>query len=354
MSAIEWLVVIASGLGGFYLISKFIDALVHRKGRVASSQPEPIAVNASKTTVPTSTALPTNKWNNYIARHWRGELSLPISYWINSFLGNIAIALGVYAIINWADLKDNFLPEIGLLASILIWTTTIVICLWMWVGVWRSATVYRHNHINSSWGGVAKFMVIIAAIKFLASFVQTGIPQISEYYKIYAGDAEVGKYAFRVLRNGQELEFSGGITFGAAKEFERFVDAMGAIKMVTLNSRGGRLSEAERIGNLIRQRNLNTYVSNRCLSACTIIFLSGRERLIAKDAALGFHQPDFPGMTDEDRRNTIAIEKRRLQELGVSASFAHKANLAPPKSMWYPTQSELVSAGVVTKVIDSF
>ena len=354
MSAIEWLVVIASGLGGFYLISKLIDALVHRKSRPAALQTQPIAVNASITAVPASTAMPTNKWNNYIARHWRGELSLPISYWINSFLGNIAIVLGIDAITNWADLKNNFLPEIALLTSILIWTTTIVICLWMWVGVWRSATIYHHNHVNSSWGGIAKFMIIIAMIRFLVSFVQMGIPQITEYYKIYTGDNEVGKYAFRVLRNGQELEFSGGITFGAAKEFEHFIDAMGSIKLVTLNSRGGRLSEAERIGNLIRQRNLNTYVSNRCLSACTIIFLSGRERLMAKNATLGFHQPDFPGMTDEDRRNTIAIEERRLQELGVSASFAHKANLAPPKSMWYPTTSELVSSGVVTKVIDPF
>ena len=108
MSAIEWLVVIASGLGGFYLISKLIDVDASEKADWRLRNQEPIAgERALKPAVSTPTTLPTNKWNNYIARHWRGELSLPISYWINSFIGNIAIALGVYAIINWADLRKT-------------------------------------------------------------------------------------------------------------------------------------------------------------------------------------------------------------------------------------------------------
>ena len=47
----------------------------------------------------------------------------------------------------------------------------------------------------------------------------SGLPQINELYNIFAGDQELGKYSFRVLRDGEELELSGGITFGAAKEF---------------------------------------------------------------------------------------------------------------------------------------
>ena len=155
-----------------------------------------------------------------------------------------------------------------------------------------------------------------------------------------------------MLRDGEELELSGGITFGAAKEFSRFVDAMGAVKVVHLNSPGGRILEAQRIGDLIARRRLSTYVSARCLSACTVIFLNGVERLISPTARLGFHQPDFPGLTTEQRRDIVLKEEQRLVSLGVSREFARKANQAEPKDMWFPTIAELITAGVVTRVVN--
>jgi len=33
------------------------------------------------------------KNTNYFIRHWRGELSLPVSYWVNGFLALIAACL---------------------------------------------------------------------------------------------------------------------------------------------------------------------------------------------------------------------------------------------------------------------
>jgi hypothetical protein len=339
-----------------------IDTISETKSaasKISISKADRLRLEPPNTDAPTDRAPATRtdakprKWKNYIVRHWRGELSLPISYWINGFLGNIAAVVAIAAITTSADIKDNFRPEIALLSIILIWATVLVVFVWQMVGVWRSATNYQQTKLKSSWGGIAKFFMVIALLRTIGSFIQTGAPQIIEYYKIYAGDEEVGKYAFRVLRDGKELEFSGGITFGAAKEFKRFIDAMGAIKLIHLNSLGGRIEEAQRIGDIIMRRGLSTYVSNRCLSACTIIFLSGRERLISSESKIGFHQPNFPGMTDEVRRQMIASEERRLQELGVSAAFAHKANLASPDNMWFPTSSELLSERVATKLVNS-
>ena len=163
----------------------------------------------------------------------------------------------------------------------------------------------------------------------------------------------MGGHAFRVLRDGRELEFSGGITFGAAKDFQRFLEAMPAVQIVHLNSPGGRIGEAGRIGRLISARKLSTYVVGNCLSACTTVFLSGRERLISSQGRLGFHQPDFPGLTNEERRDLIANEELRLRQLGVSAAFAHKANLAPPDDMWFPSVDELIAEHVATRMVNS-
>lgn len=292
------------------------------------------------------------KRSNYFARHWRGELSLPVSYWINGILAGIAtlsVNVGVHAA---TDFKDDFQPGIALATETLIWTMTSAITIWQLVGVWRSATNYR-KALKIFWGVVAKAAVILGGALWVHDFAVTGAPQIEDLYDIYRGDAKMGSYAFRVLRDGRELEFSGGITFGAAKDLQRFLDAMPAVQVVHLNSPGGRVAEVARMAYLISVRKLATYVVGNCLSACTTIFLSGRERLISPQGRLGFHQPDAAGLTEQERRDVIAQSEMLLRQLGVSAAFAHKANLAPPDDMWFPSVAELIAEHVATRVVNS-
>jgi hypothetical protein len=292
------------------------------------------------------------KRSNYFARHWRGELSLPVSYWINGILAGIAtlsVNVGVHVA---TDFKDDFQPGIALATETLIWTITSAITIWQLVGVWRSATHYR-KALKIFWGVVAKVAVVLCAALWVHDFAVTGALQIKDLYDIYRGDAKMGTYAFRVLRDGRELEFSGGITFGAAKDLQRFLDAMPAVQVVHLNSPGGRVAEAARMAYLISVRKLATYVVGSCLSACTTIFLSGRERLISPQGRLGFHQPDAAGLTEEERRDVIANSEMLLRQLGVSAAFAHKANLAPPDDMWFPSVAELIAEHVATRVVNS-
>jgi hypothetical protein len=295
---------------------------------------------------------PEAKRANYFLRHWRGELSLPVSYWLNGWLANLVTIGVVTAIAANLNLRDDFVPALSLMSVVSIWLAIGLILGWQVVGTWRAAIKYRAQG-KTFWGGAAQVLLIIAVIRTLFEFGQTGIPQIREFYDIMAGDARVGKYTFRVLRDGQELEFAGGISFGAAKEFERFLDAMGGVRLIHLNSTGGRIREAQKMGDLIRSRKLGTYVSNECLSACTIIFLSGQERLVSADASIGFHQPYFPGLTADERRSTIAAEEARLRALGLSAEFAHKANQAPPDAMWFPSTSELIAEKVATRLVDA-
>jgi hypothetical protein len=264
------------------------DALQHAAARASD-----LDRSARHRSVPEPIGAARIRRKNYFARHWRGELSLPVSFWINGILAGI-ITLSINVGINASlDFKDDFQPGIALAAELLIWTATSIVAVWQLVGLWRSATNYR-KALKIVWGVVAKVWVVLGAAEWVLDFAVSGAPQIKELYNIYRGDEEMGSYAFRVLRDGRELEFSGGITFGAAKEFQRFLDAMGVVQVVHLNSPGGRVAEAERIGRLLEARKLSTYVVNDCLSACTHIFLSGRERLISPDGRLGFHQPDAP------------------------------------------------------------
>lgn len=291
---------------------------------------------------------------SYFARHWRGDLSLVASFWVNGCFGYVLIAVVNAFILASSNIGEKFRPGLALAAAGATWLVTAAAVTWLVTGAWRSATRHQRTPGGGYWAGITKLVLIACAGRTVIAFIQTGAPQLRELYQIYAGDERVGKYAFRVLRDGRELEFSGGIPFGAAADFERFINAMGSVKLIHLNSDGGRISEAQLMARIIRQRNLNTYVPNRCLSACTIVFLSGRERLIAPQGRLGFHQPDFPGITAEERQEAIAAEEKRLRQFGLSEEFARKANMALPSEMWIPSVPELVKEGVVTQVVNAF
>ncbi|HTF77647.1 MAG TPA: hypothetical protein VK620_25590, partial [Bradyrhizobium sp.] len=217
-------------------------------------------------------------------------------------------------------------------------------------GVWRSATRYRQRG-KRFWGGAAKALVLLGVAQLAANFVMVGTAQMAGIYEIVSGDARVGPHEFHILANGETLEFSGGITFGVTQELERFLNAMAGVRSVRLNSTGGRILEAQKMSDMIRSRDLATVVAVDCLSACTIVFLGGKERLMLPGARLGFHQPAFRGMTAGDRSAAIATEQLRLQGFGLSSAFAARATSASPSGMWYPDKDELVRERVVTRVL---
>lgn len=300
---------------------------------------------------PSERVAPSENQQNYLARHWRGHLSLPVSYWFNGFLGYAISTILVTLISASSALKVEFSPALALSTLIAAWVVTAAVTCWLIVGIWRSATEHSRITTKMFWPATAKVSLCVAAAVTLVQFGSRGVPQIKAMYNIYSGDSEIGKYTFRILRDGAELEFSGGITFGAAKEFTRFVEAMGALRVVHLNSPGGRIEEAQRIGNLIKKKNLDTYVARSCLSACTIIFLSGKKRFITRDASIGFHQPDFAGLSQAERLNLARNEEIRLEGFGLSPSFAKHANQVPPDDIWTPSVAELLNERVATEVV---
>jgi hypothetical protein len=294
--------------------------------------------------------LPPSPSNNYFARHWRGELSLPKSYWVNGIVFGLIVGLAVASIGYGVNSRGEAQPVVWLATLIGTWVIVALFTMWQAVGVWRSATNYKTGG-KHFWGGLAKTVTVLGVLNLAYNCLFVGTAQLAGIYEIIAGDARVGPHQFKVLANGQMLEFSGGITFGVANELSGFLQAMGNVRTVKLNSMGGRILEAQRMSDLIRARGLTTFVAQDCMSACTIVFLGGKERVVLPTARIGFHQPAFRGMTASSRRAAIATEEARLQRFGLSKAFADKANVATPSGMWFPDKDELVREKVVTRVM---
>jgi len=287
---------------------------------------------------------------NYLLRHWRGELSLPVSYWVNGTALGAGLGVAIVVLGYLLNERGSEHPILWLVSMIVTWASIVLLRIWVTVGVWRSASHYRALG-KSFWGGAAKVATALGVAYLAYSCLFVAAPQIAGVYEIVAGDARLGPHQFRVLLNGQMLEFSGGITFGVAKELESFLNAMSDLKVVRLNSIGGRMNEAQKMADLIKARGLATFVKDSCVSACTVVFLGGKERgLFAGGGKLGFHQVSFRGMTAADRRTSIEREIARLQSFGLGRGFAERAMKTSPSGMWYPDNDELLREKVVTRL----
>jgi hypothetical protein len=75
--------------------------------------------------------------------------------------------------------------------------------------------------------------------------------------------------------------------------------------------------------------------------------VGGRERFLGPAARLGFHLPEFPGLSDQDLAAEVERDKRDLARLGVPAGFIARIYATPHDSMWFPTLDELRRARVI-------
>ncbi|QIG47543.1 DUF4339 domain-containing protein [Nordella sp. HKS 07] len=285
--------------------------------------------------------------SNYLIRHWRGQLSLVKSYWLNSFA--VAGLLAVPIVIVGAVGFSNY-PRLISAIIIFLWPMTLIGQLWLSVGIWRSAERYSSQHPRKYWGGIAKFLTSLAVLSTVTTFVREGLPQIGGYVEIFA-EANEKRYVIRPLRNNSELEITGPLDFGLAQDVESILGQHPTIKVIHLHSEGGRLAEAEKLSTYILQRGLNTYVSNSCASACVNVFAAGKERWLAKGAVLGLHKPYFPGLSTVDLESISEETRRFLISRGVTAGFVDRGLSVPHESFWMPTHKELFESGLATAYV---
>jgi len=96
--------------------------------------------------------------SHYIKRHWKGELSLAKSFWIN-YLLLFVLYLPVSTLFLIFVLPNVprflFFPLATVMALV-----SVAFFIWQIVGVWRAATTYDSVE-NKSWGKAAKGFVIV-------------------------------------------------------------------------------------------------------------------------------------------------------------------------------------------------
>lgn len=280
----------------------------------------------------------------YIRDHWRGGLSLPISFWVNGSVSAVIVALlTVYGSdeLDYSDLSENS----WMFATLTLYCVSIIISLWSIVGIWRSATSYQQTGGALKWSLTTKLLVLVGALGFASEVSQATLP-VFQTLIVRAGIETLGPPATLKV-TGRTLHIDGTITHKVTERFQALIDQHPDIDQVSISSFGGRTNAGVAIASIISKRKLNTVAVGECSSACTFIFLSGKIRMFDINAALGFHSPKILGLSDLESQSESPEVTEAYEAAGLSEAFISKALRTPSASMWYPSDDVLIRQGAV-------
>ncbi|MBN9088406.1 MAG: hypothetical protein J0J01_15985 [Reyranella sp.] len=275
-------------------------------------------------------------------RFWHGDYSLALSFWVITPLV-VALAFALPEGVGWLVRTQDFNPLLVFAAIVAIWGIVIAAQVYATVGLWRSAA-RRHG----TWAAAVQVVLVLSALNTARLFVQAALPELSEGIGMALfDDPSLPPYAVRLMRDGTEAEVAGGFKYGLARDAEALFETAPNLRVVHLNSAGGRLGEAAKLARLIKARGLATYSADVCASACTVAYAAGSARYLRAGARLGFHRGIFAG------NENAAATGQLLLEAGIAPAFVERAIAQPAESVWYPTDQELLAARAVTLRVDA-
>ncbi|MFG6468747.1 hypothetical protein [Roseateles sp. BYS87W] len=306
--------------------------------QLASKRPRP----PSQPGRPPRGALPTE--GSYFARHWRGEMSLPRSFWVNHMLVATPLAMLLTGLMSWISVKGDSL-QINAIVVLLGFPLLTALDVWCIVGAWRAATVYLRHHGSLLWGWLTRGALVLGTLQLAASLLFGLLPSLGEYWQMARGIDPIGQATFTVAEDGRSLLLSGVIGMGDGERLRALLasDAARDLKRVELSSPGGRVREAEQMAAAVKAHRHESRAVGTCASACTLVFLAGSQRHLAPEGQLGFHRastgtfnPVFEQLANQQLASTY-------RSLGLPEAMIEKTLRTPARSMWFVPREELQS-----------
>ncbi len=292
-------------------------------------------------------------FKGYILAHWRGEFKLARTFWINCGLVNVGLTV-MYIVLVAIQSEAELNPRNIARSSLIYFFVLYLVFPWQAVGLWRSANRHIEDKGRKLWARYAKFTVVMGVI----SSVFGSISSFQEFVSVF--DLAVGRdqysgFKVQISDDGTLVRVNGRLGIGVSDEVKSIMKTNSKVTGIVLDSPGGWVYEGRQISNLIKEEQLDTYTITGCYSACTIAFVSGKQRTLAHGANIAFHQysaigkgeviPSNPEMSQE-------IDLQLFSQAGVDSSFLDRLYSAEPGDFWYPTIEELLSANVVHEIVD--
>jgi hypothetical protein len=242
----------------------------------------------------------------FILTHWRGEFSLPISYWGISFLLVVILRIASELLSGELEALSTSLTATAWLLFI-SYIVQFTLLTWSYVGTWRSASRYAAESKPFAWSVLAKFAIVSGVIQISSTFITQEAPILKVFIPYLLGTDSNQVIKVQILDDGQTLKLSGVFGNGSYNVVKKSLDTNPEIKKIYLDSSGGLYKEVSLTAETILTRRIDTYVEDKCLSFCTIVFLAGYNRFSTPTAKFGFHAPSIKGASQFDNQPLILI-----------------------------------------------
>jgi hypothetical protein len=292
---------------------------------------------------------PPARRSGYIARSWRGEVSLARAFFVNCIA--FTLAFGLALLVPFAAAMIFFGGQVR--SEIYLWLALLVavftlgapLTVWQLVGLWRSA----NRHVRNGGRRIVAYGAY-ALVAGLTAYEVWDFPSTWQDFKkaqLLLTLEEEAHTNFSVSESDGVLSVSGLFGKEMVDKVAEELNRNPSIRVIHLTSVGGFIDAGQRLATLIKERKLVTYVSAYCKSSCTFAFLAGRERWLGPDGTLGFHSAiGLAG--DED---AVRAMSELYAGLGVAAATIEKIKAVPPQSMWERSAGELMAEGLVGEVV---
>lgn len=146
------------------------------------------------------------------------------------------------------------------------------------------------------------------------------------------------------------ISITGTIDNDDFKQFEKLLETnKGAVSQVYLNSLGGNIVSAVRIGDVIRKNKLHTVViaKDTCASACGLIWLGGIRRTIEPTGSVGFHASyQIKNGVKRESGQSNAVIGAYLNSLGLSLEAVILVTQSPPDKITWLSEPEAKRVGI--------
>ena len=279
--------------------------------------------------------------------HWRGELSLAQSYWVNDVLVGFVFSLLGQGLA--AALKSTH-PALATVLAVLVLfeVVRLTIAGWQITGTLRCAALS-----GSGWAVVVNCLMIIGVIATLGVTVRS-IDIIKGLARGAAEQQRFSNYRVAVAPTGDAIVAQGPIGLGYAQTVINIFSQHPQIHQLRIDSIGGDVDNGMQLHDyLIGRPDITVEADGLCASSCTLVFLGGEHRILGFKGRLGFHQ--FRSVLDthesiESVEGKQEAYKQLMSKRGASPDFIRLALAKQGNQAFFPDVDELFANGIITGV----
>ena len=284
---------------------------------------------------------------NYIKQHWRGNFSLAHAFWVNLVLLFFALVF-----LERFIFPPHIENDTAVTTAVFIYFIVVKLIIYPWqvVGVLRTCDLRIKSNTGRSWATVAQVALVMSLAVTLLATIETYQSLQVFKQKLILSEAilPVPLYSLDLINKNTLIHLRGPFQIGITNRVAELIGQYPEITGIVLDSDGGQIYEGRGLARIIREKKLQTFSLDKCLSSCTTAFIAGTTRSLGTNARLGFHQyKTYSLIPSIDVENEQAKDMAIFVNQGVSPEFLEKIFIQPPNSMWWPEIGELLDAGVI-------